>query len=171
MIVSRSCSWCHHMNPASEQFCCSCCHEAQVARLDCRCGRCFDARHRVATATPPVPLGGVIAEAIAALRRGESQPSPQPEEVTVTRKRKAATTPDSAPAAVGTPRTAVSAKLAAAIRTMDDLLLDEFGPYAAFAYAVMGGDGLIAASNAKHGVVAPIVADSDSSATEGRDAQ
>jgi len=171
VIVSRSCSWCHQMNPASERFCRSCCHEAQVARLDCRCGRCLAARHRVATATPPVPLGGVIAETIAALRRGESQPSPRQEEVTVTRKHNAATAPDSAPAAVGTTRTPVSAKLAAAIRTMDDLLMDEFGPYAAFAYAVMGGDGLIAASNAKHGVVAPVVAESGPGATEGRDAE
>jgi hypothetical protein len=169
MLISRSCSFCHSMNPASERYCRSCGHETHVARLDCQCPRCATTRRRAAaTADAPVPLGGAIAEALAALRRGDT-PTP-PEEDAMARTRKNPPAPGPAPAD-GTPRTAVSPKLAAAIRKMDGLLMDEFGPYAAFAYAVMGGDGLIAASNSTHGVVPPIVAEGGPGATGDGDAK
>jgi predicted amidophosphoribosyltransferase len=48
-----SCSWCHRAVPISDrrQFCPECGHRADVARVDCDCGRegCKDARtvHRV----------------------------------------------------------------------------------------------------------------------------
>ena len=67
-------------------------------------------------------------------------------------------TPDPALVTREVVRTAVSPKLAGIVRALDDALLDEFGPYAAFAYVLMGGDGLIAASNARDGFVPPVVA-------------
>jgi hypothetical protein len=143
------------MNPASERYCRSCGHEAHVARLDCLCPRCATARRRAAAADAPTPLGGVIAEALAALRGGNT-PIPS-EEVTMSRKRKTATTPDPTPVPRDVPRTPVSAKLAEIIRAMDNALLELYGPYAAFAYHVWIGDGLAAASNATFGFVPPIV--------------
>lgn len=53
-------------------------------------------------------------------------------------------------------RTPVSHALAAAIRTVDELLVEELGND--FAYAVLGRGRLIAASNSKDGVVPPVVA-------------
>lgn len=53
-------------------------------------------------------------------------------------------------------RTPVSPKLAAAIRTVDELLVAELGND--FAYAVLGHGCLIAASNSKDGIVPPVVA-------------
>ena len=38
-IVSRSCGFCHTVNPSTERWCRECGHEAHVARLACRCGR------------------------------------------------------------------------------------------------------------------------------------
>lgn len=56
-------------------------------------------------------------------------------------------------------RTPISPKLAAAIRAVDELLVEELGND--FAYAVLGRGLLIAASNSKDGVVPPVVATDD----------
>lgn len=40
MVVSGSCSWCHHSNPGSERWCANCGHEAHAPRMECRCPRC-----------------------------------------------------------------------------------------------------------------------------------
>src|SRR5206468_12499093 len=66
-------------------------------------------------------------------------------------------TPDTAPVTREVARTPVSAKLAGIIRELDEALMAEFGAFA-FAYAIMAGDGLAAASNARDGFVPPTVA-------------
>lgn len=156
MPVSRSCSWCHEMNPAHERYCRSCSHEAHAARLDCRCDRCAAARHRAVTAAPPVPLGGAIAEVLAALRRGDTYPLPQPEEATMPRKRKSAAAPDPAPETRDVKRTPVPADLADKIRAFDEAMLATFGFDTC--YVVMARDGIVAASNERDGYLPPIVA-------------
>lgn len=40
MIASSSCSWCHHANPITEDYCDGCGHEAHNSRKDCRCSQC-----------------------------------------------------------------------------------------------------------------------------------
>lgn len=154
MFISGLCSWCDRMNPSSERFC-SCGHEAHVGRLDCRCGRCVAARHRTATAAPPVLLGGAIAEALAALRRGDPRPLPQPED-DMARKRKTAAAPEPAPETRDVKRTPVPADLADKIRSVDEALLTAFG--FDLCYLILARDGIIAASNARDGYLPPIVA-------------
>lgn len=66
-------------------------------------------------------------------------------------------TPDTSPVTREVARTPVSAKLAGIIRELDEALMAEFGAFA-FAYAIMAGDGLAAASNARDGFVPPIPA-------------
>lgn len=65
--------------------------------------------------------------------------------------------PDPAPVTRDVTRTPVSAKLAGIIRALDDTLMAEHGAFA-FAYAIMVGDGLAGASNARDGFVPPVVA-------------
>jgi hypothetical protein len=55
MRTSRSCSWCHAINPTTQRFCKDCSHEAHVPRMDCRCSRCA-----------PRGQGGVVGIATAA---------------------------------------------------------------------------------------------------------
>ena len=162
MLISRSCSFCQEMNPASERYCHSCRHEAHVARLDCQCRRCLRARHRAATAETPVTLADVIASAIAAIGpRGGQRESPaegasNPEgvpDMTTTRKN----VPDPAPVTREVSRTPASPALAAAIREMDAELVAAHG--CDFAYAVLAGGLLVASSNAVHGYVPPVVID------------
>jgi hypothetical protein len=111
----------------------------------------------------PAPLADVIARALAALR---SHPpatdladlSPHPERrIAMTANGDNRDTPDTAPVTREVARTPVSAKLAGIIRELDDALMAEFGPFA-FAYAILAGDGLVAASNARDGFVPPTVA-------------
>ena len=161
MMISRSCSHCHEINPATERYCRSCGHEAHVCRLDCQCPRCLRARHRASAAELPVPLADAIAGAIAAIgpRAGEGPnpadgPAPTEGEPTMPKKNK--NTPDPAPVTREVVRTPVSAKLAGIVRELDAALMEEFGPVW-FAYSIMGGDGLVAASNASDGFVPPVV--------------
>lgn len=65
--------------------------------------------------------------------------------------------PDTAPVTREVTRTPVSAKLADIIRALDDTLMAEHGAFA-FAYAILVGDGLAAASNARDGFVPPVIA-------------
>ena len=162
MMISRSCSFCREMNPASERYCRSCHHEAHVARLDCQCPRCTTARRRAANTAPPVPLPAILAAALAALRARAEAPA-RPEDRRTTAQRRTAVnadnanTPDTAPVTRKVTRTPVSAKLADIIRALDDTLMAEHGAFA-FAYAILVGDGLAGASNARDGFVPPIVA-------------
>lgn len=48
MLVSRSCSWCHELNPASERWCANCGHAAHKCRLECDCPECETQRRRYA---------------------------------------------------------------------------------------------------------------------------
>ena len=162
MFTSRSCSWCHSMNPTAERYCRSCGHEAHVARLDCGCPRCTFARRLAAAAASPVPLAGAIEEALAVLRRVAPQDSPdgpaptKPERgTTVTAKNDSGR--GEPLTAQETTRTPVSARLADLIRALDEALLEEFGPVW-FAYVILGRDGLVAASDARHGFVPPLIA-------------
>ena len=66
-------------------------------------------------------------------------------------------TPAPAPVTREVVRTPASAKLAGIVRELDAALMEEFGPVW-FAYSIMGGDGLVAASNASDGFVPPVVA-------------
>jgi hypothetical protein len=63
-------------------------------------------------------------------------------------------TPDTASVTREVTRTPVSAKRAESIRQLDDTLMAEHGPFA-FAYAILVGDGLAGASNARDGFVPP----------------
>lgn len=36
----ESCSWCHDLNPMTEELCGTCGHQAHVPRMFCRCARC-----------------------------------------------------------------------------------------------------------------------------------
>ena len=159
MLTSRSCSWCHRINFATTRFCESCGHSANLPRLDCQCPRCLRARHRAAAAETPVALADVIAGAIAAIgpRGGEGPTPADGPAITegvpdVTKKNKH--TP--APVTREVVRTPASAKLAGIVRELDAALMEEFGPVW-FAYSIMGGDGLVAASNASDGFVPPVV--------------
>ena len=156
MLISQSCSWCGNMVPSTARSCAVCGHDSGP-RMLCQCPPCARARRRAMAASAPVPLDSVIAEALAALRRGDARPLPQPEEDDMTRKRKTVTAPDPAPVPRDAPRTAVPAKLADIIRALDDCLLETYGPHAAFAYHLWVGDGLAAASNSTFGYVPPIV--------------
>ena len=148
MLISRSCSWCEEMIPATARSCPGCGHDAGP-RMLCRC-----ARRRAEAADAPVPLGGVIAAALAALRRDDLDLSPQPEEDAMTRKHHAAATPD--PAAREWERTPVPAELAEMVRVLDDALLAAYG--FDLCYVVMARGGIIAASSATHGYLPPIIA-------------
>ena len=163
MLISRLCSWCDSMNVVGgPRQCPTCGHDALLPRLGCTCFRCLRARHRAASADTPVSLADAIAGAIAAIgpRGGQDEtpadgPATTEGEATMSKKNK--NTPEPAPVTREVVRTTVSPKLAEIVRAMDDALLDEFGPYAAFAYVLMGGDGLIAASDSVHGFVPPVV--------------
>ena len=63
---------------------------------------------------------------------------------------------DTAPVTREVTRTPVSAKLADIMRQLDDTLMAEHGAFA-FAYAILVGDGLAGASNARDGFVPPWV--------------
>ena len=165
MLTSRSCSWCGHMVPSTARSCSVCGHDSGP-RMLCRCPRCNRTRRLVASDTgtdTPVPLADLIARAIAALR---SQPpttdhladlSPHLERrIAMTANNDNPNAPDTAPVTREVARTPVSAKLAEIIRALDESLMAEFGPFA-FAYAILAGDGLAAASNARDGFVPPIV--------------
>jgi hypothetical protein len=52
-------------------------------------------------------------------------------------------------------RTPVSAELAAKIRDLDAALTDEFG--LDVAWVLLARDGVVASSNAKHGILPPVV--------------
>jgi hypothetical protein len=149
------------MVPETHTYCPKCGHQAHVCRLDCMCPKCARARRLAATAEVPAPLAPAITAALAALRRGAAQhqddcpvnETPNPEgSVTMSDETPKAT----APYTRELKRTPVSPKLAAAIRTVDELLVAELGND--FAYAVLGRGLLIAASNSKDGVVPPAVA-------------
>ena len=165
MMISRSCSWCHSTNPASERYCRSCQHEAHVARLDCQCPRCATARRRATGTDTPVPLADFIARALSALRSqspatdhpADLSPDPERRSDMPARKNHAnANAPDPAPVNRDVKRTPVSAELAALIRTLDKALQATFG--FDLCYALMARDGIIAASSAVHGYMPPIVA-------------
>jgi hypothetical protein len=164
MMISRSCSWCHCMNPATERYCRSCSHEAHVARLDCRCPRCATARRRATGADTPVPLADLIARAITALRPGadetnntQADGAASPEgRPTVTKHKSTVNPPDTNPTPVEWKRIPVSPELADAIWRMDDLLQNEF--QLDIAYCLMARDGVVAASDAVHSYMPPIVA-------------
>lgn len=162
MIISRSCSWCDQMNFATTRFCENCGHSASLPRLCCECPRCATARRRAANTAPPVPLPAILASALAALRARAEAPD-RPEDRPATAERRNAMNADNkngsdtAPVTREVTRTPVSAKLADIIRQLDDTLMAEHGAFA-FAYAIMVGDGLAAASNARDGFVPPIVA-------------
>lgn len=141
MLTSRSCSWCDAMNLATARTCSECGHDAHVCRLDCTCPRCARARHQAARCHDPIPLAGVVAEALAGLRRNAMQESEPAGESCPTR---------------GLPRAAVSAKLAALIHAVDAAMTVEFGT-SGFGFAVFASDGLIAARNPPDGFVVPLV--------------
>jgi hypothetical protein len=111
-----------------------------------------------------VPLADVIARAIAALRSLPDASdrlaalSPLTERrIAMTTKNDNANAPDTDRVTREVVRTPVSPKLAEIIRALDDTLMAEFGSFA-FAYAIMAGDGMAAASNARDGYLPPIVA-------------
>lgn len=67
-MTFRSCSWCHHSNPATERFCENCHHEGHVARLDCGCPRCDRLRQAVVARDTPAPFANAVDEAIAEMQ-------------------------------------------------------------------------------------------------------
>jgi hypothetical protein len=100
----------------------------------------------------PTPLGGAIAEALAALRRGDT---PNHSESTMTRKHNTENVPDPTPVTRDVKRTPVSADLAEKIRAFDEAMLATFG--FDLCYIVMARDGIVAASNSRDGYLSPIV--------------
>ena len=166
MLISRSCSFCHSMTPATERYCRSCGHEAHVARLDCQCLRCATARRRATGTDTPVPLADVIARAIADLRLH----SPATDHLTSLSpclERRIAMTadnndnvnansPDTTPVTREVKRTPVSAELAEKLRAVDEALMAEFG--FDVVYIVMARDGIVVASNSRDGYLPPLVA-------------
>lgn len=152
MLTSRSCSWCHRMNPTTVQFCADCGHQAHASRLDCQCGRCVLGRRHAATTPAPVPLTGEIARMVAMIRLGVYAPLNQSEEEAMNREEE----PVPSHASAETPRTPVSKELAEAIRRMDDLLQAEFG--FDLAYCILARGLIVAASNSRDGYVPPTVA-------------
>jgi hypothetical protein len=151
MSISRSCSWCHTMNPAAERYCVECGHEAHVCRLDCNCSRCLCGR---AGNHAPAALADLIAAHRAALMAGVAPPRPRSKESS------------SASVGVGTAnheaevrvvkRTHVRAELAERIAALMELLVSEFG--FDLSISIWVRDGLIAASNPNDGYVPPLVA-------------
>lgn len=52
--MERSCSWCHTMNRADQEYCMTCGHHAHLTRMQCDCPACKpDAKN---------PRGGVYCE-------------------------------------------------------------------------------------------------------------
>lgn len=151
MLVSRSCSWCHEMNPATERFCRSCQHEAHVCRMDCECPRCLRARR--AAGVVPTPLAEVFAEGGDQFQRGTTPPGESTAEVQIGASTSAASENGMPPFDVK--RTPVRAELAEQIRTLLEALVAEFGFDLHFSIWI--GDGLVAASSPTDGFVLPMV--------------
>ncbi len=142
MFTSRSCSWCHNLDPPTVRTCSECGHDAHEARLSCSCPRCALARHKATFGDLAVPLAELVAEALAGLRQKTTHESEPTGENCTTWE---------------FPRAEVSPTLAALIRTIDAAMIDEFGADG-FAFAIMVDDGIVAAHNARDGFVMPIVA-------------
>jgi|GEM_PF-3191096 len=164
MLTSRSCSWCHHMNPITMQFCEGCGHQAHASRLDCQCNRCTLNRRRAATMPTPVPLTDDIVRMLATIRLGgfapehlTAVPLTQNEEEAMKPEDESATPPGNAKVE----RTLVSKELAEAINRMDHLLQAEFG--FDLAYCILARGLIVAASNSRDGYVPPTVKSDTSS--------
>ena len=159
MLTSRSCSWCHRMNPVTTQVCEGCGHHAHASRLDCRCGRCVLGRRHAATVPAPVPLTDEIARLVATLRLGAGG-TECPAALPITRSEKGAMRaddePETTPATAETRRMPVGSELVEAIRRMDDLLQAEFG--FDLAYCILARGLIVAASNSRDGYIPPTVA-------------
>lgn len=148
MLISRSCSWCHEMNPATERYCRACQHEAHVCRMDCACPRCFRARRAAGVA--PTTLADVIEAGGGPLRLFAAAPEVQ-----------AGVNSDPDATKFDAPRsevkrTPIRADLAEVICLLVETLVAEFG-FDLF-LLIRVGDGLVAASNATDGYVLPVVA-------------
>ncbi|MCE9566040.1 MAG: hypothetical protein K8U57_28810 [Planctomycetes bacterium] len=130
------------MNFATARTCSECGHDAHVCRLDCSCPRCARARRQAARSDNPIPLAGLVAEAIAEWRR-KTTPEREPAG-------ESCTMPEVA-------RTAVSPKLAALIQAVEAAMVEEFG-MGGFAYTMISEAGIVAAHNPPDDFVVPLVA-------------
>lgn len=159
MLTSRLCSWCDSMNiVGGPTWCRTCGHDAFRPRMACGCPRCERARRRAAASDAPAPLAPAITEALNRLRQEVTQEdgaadgilNPEGDEA-MSRKPKKVT----APVTSEVERTPVSTDLAAKIRAVDAALEAEFG--LDFAFAILARGKLVSASNARDGVVPPLV--------------
>jgi hypothetical protein len=153
------CSWCESFNTVGgPPQCQTCGHDAFQPRMCCGCSRCSLARRRAAASDAPAPLVPAITEALNRLRPevapgrpAAGTPNPEEDEA-MSRTPKKVT----APVTREVKRTPVSAELAAKIRDVDAALEAEFN--LDFAFVILARGNLVAASNARDGVVPPTVA-------------
>lgn len=159
MLTSVMCSWCHTMNLVGGlPQCRSCGHDAFQPRMSCGCPRCESARRRAASPDAPAPLAPAVTEALTRLRRGADEDAsfadgpakPEGDPAMSNEPKKVI-----APVTREIKRTPVSAELAAKIHDLDAALTAEFG--LDVAWVLLARDSVIASSNAKHGVLAPVV--------------
>lgn len=159
MLTSAMCSWCDTMNLVGGlPQCRQCGHDAFRARVECCCPRCESSRRRASSPDAPAPFAPAITEALTRLRRGANQDdrpvegTANPEgEAAVSKEPKKVTAPDTREIK----RTPVSPDLAAKICDLDAALTAEFG--LDVAWVLLARDGVIASSNASHGVLSPVV--------------
>ncbi len=156
-MISRMCSHCDTMVSETLTDCPKCGHQPHVARWDCLCPKCARARRRASAPDAPAPIAPTSTEAINRLRRSADTDAASdplnPEGSDAMPKKKTPAT--AAPITREIKRTPVSDDLAAKIRAVDAGLEAEF--HLDFAFVILARGNVVAASNARDGVVPPVV--------------